>query len=59
MRGTDLETYFARSLGLALLSLAFVVVLLSGVIPLTSASEGEFPFALAPPTSSVKHDCYL
>lgn len=36
-----LETYFARSLGLALLALGLTVVVLSGVLPLDSASQGN------------------
>ncbi|KEY65581.1 hypothetical protein S7711_09242 [Stachybotrys chartarum IBT 7711] len=54
-----LETYFARSLGLALLSLGLVVMLLSGVIPLTSAADdpatGISPYANAALTISMLH----
>jgi len=36
---SSLETYFARSLGIALLSLGLVVVLLSGAVPLGSSVD--------------------
>ncbi|KAH7328984.1 hypothetical protein B0I35DRAFT_473634 [Stachybotrys elegans] len=46
-----LETYFARSLGFALLSLGLILVLLSGAVPLTSSVEtpvsGISPYASA------------
>ncbi|KAH6663873.1 hypothetical protein B0J14DRAFT_608725 [Halenospora varia] len=34
---TDLETYFARSLGITLLALGVMIVLLTGSVPLTSS----------------------
>ncbi|KAF4455492.1 hypothetical protein F53441_2282 [Fusarium austroafricanum] len=36
---TSLETYFGRSLGLALLALGLIVVVLSGVLPLDTTSD--------------------
>ncbi|KAF9768071.1 hypothetical protein IL306_014679 [Fusarium sp. DS 682] len=36
-----LETYFGRSLGFALLALGLTIVVLSGVLPLDSASKGK------------------
>lgn len=35
-----LETYFARSLGFALLALGLIVVVLSGALPLDASSDG-------------------
>ncbi|CCT63426.1 uncharacterized protein FFUJ_00994 [Fusarium fujikuroi IMI 58289] len=48
---TTLETYFARSLGLALLALGLTVVVLSGVLPLDSASK-EAPEGAPSPYAS-------
>lgn len=45
-----LETYFGRSLGLALLALGFTIIVLSGALPLDSTSKGKqfhFPFKTA------------
>ncbi|KAF4469767.1 hypothetical protein FALBO_3353 [Fusarium albosuccineum] len=43
-----LETYFARSLGFALLALALIVVILSGVLPLETSNESSEESAPSP-----------
>ncbi|EXA52746.1 hypothetical protein FOVG_00900 [Fusarium oxysporum f. sp. pisi HDV247] len=48
---TTLETYFGRSLGLALLALGLTVVVLSGVLPLDSSSK-EAPEGAPSPYAS-------
>ncbi|KAF7546687.1 hypothetical protein G7046_g9231 [Stylonectria norvegica] len=56
---SSLETYFARSLGFALLSLGLVVIVLSGVIPLASAADAPAdkisPYANAAVVVSTLH----
>jgi hypothetical protein len=53
-----LETYFARSLGFALLALGLTTVVLSGALPLTSAdapANGVSPYASAAVLVSFLH----
>ncbi|KAI5466135.1 hypothetical protein BGZ63DRAFT_123440 [Mariannaea sp. PMI_226] len=51
---SSLETYFARSLGFALLALGLTVVVLSGAVPLTSAADGTSSFPpIGPPSLSM------
>lgn len=47
-----LETYFGRSLGLALLALGLMVVVLSGALPLGTTSDGKH--ALLSPNCTLK-----
>ena len=47
---TDLETYFCRSLGLTLITLAVLTILLTGSVPLTSTfADGMLPNTSASP----------
>ncbi|KAK6717384.1 hypothetical protein SNK05_000580 [Fusarium graminearum] len=49
---SPLETYFGRSLGLALLALGLMVVVLSGALPLGTTSDGKH--ALLSPNCTLK-----
>lgn len=54
---TGVENYFARSLGIALLTLGCVTVVLTGAVPLDSMVESEFAALSLPllqfPTSCI------